>query len=198
MIPFITEEIWHALYDGKPPARSIALTSYPGSNEVPLVLFGEMSHLQNLIGNVRTMRKDMGVPEKEVVPITVYPFTDFVRQAFSENQDIIQKLARVSNIELSNSQLEGPGVFRYLSYYEVKINYQAAERTVDIPAERDRLTKDIAKYEKGLMSAERQLGNEVFLSKAPPQVVEGLKKQEAETRLLLEKARAALAALPSE
>jgi hypothetical protein len=40
------------------------------------------------------------------------------------------------------------------------------------------------------------LGNGSFLAKAPPAVAEGLKKQEAETRLLLEKARAALAALP--
>ena len=28
-MPFITEEIWHALYDGNPPAKSIALTRYP-------------------------------------------------------------------------------------------------------------------------------------------------------------------------
>jgi valyl-tRNA synthetase len=66
------------------------------------------------------------------------------------------------------------------------------EKKIDIPAERDRLTKDIAKYEKGIAAAERQLGNESFLAKAPANVVEGLKKQEAETRLLLEKARAAL------
>ncbi len=70
------------------------------------------------------------------------------------------------------------------------------ERTIDVVAERERLTKDIAKYEKGLASAERQLGNESFLAKAPAQVVEGLKKQEAETRSLLDKARAALSSLP--
>jgi len=67
-----------------------------------------------------------------------------------------------------------------------------------VAAERDRLTKDIAKFEKGVAAAERQLGNEGFLAKAPAHIVEGLKKQESETRLLLDKARAALAALPSE
>ncbi|HEY1897840.1 MAG TPA: hypothetical protein VGG62_16285, partial [Terracidiphilus sp.] len=70
------------------------------------------------------------------------------------------------------------------------------ESTIDVAAERDRLTKDIAKYEKGLAAAERQLGNEGFLAKAPAPIVEGLKKQESETRLLLEKARVALEALP--
>jgi valyl-tRNA synthetase len=69
---------------------------------------------------------------------------------------------------------------------------------IDVAAERERLTKDIARYEKGLAAAERQLGNEGFLAKAPAHVVEGLKKQEAETRLLLEKARAALEALPKD
>ncbi len=58
------------------------------------------------------------------------------------------------------------------------------------------MTKDIAKYEKGLAAAARQLGNEGFIAKAPAHIVEGLKKQEAETRLLLEKAQAALSALP--
>ncbi len=72
------------------------------------------------------------------------------------------------------------------------------ERTIDVPAERERLTREIAKYEKGLAAAEKQLGNEDFLKKAPTNVVEGLKKQAAETRLLLEKARKALEGLPQE
>ena len=69
------------------------------------------------------------------------------------------------------------------------------ERQIDIPAERERLTKEIAKLEKNLASAERQLGNESFLAKAPANIVEGLKKQEAENRELLTKAQSALAAL---
>jgi len=77
--------------------------------------------------------------------------------------------------------------------FDVTTVYQA---TIDVPSERDRLTKDIARYEKGIAAAERQLGNESFLAKAPANIVEGLKKQEAETRLLLDKARAALEALP--
>jgi valyl-tRNA synthetase len=82
---------------------------------------------------------------------------------------------------------------RSTSDFDVAVIY---ERTVDVAAERERLIKEIAKYEKGLAAAERQLGNEGFLAKAPAHIVEGLKKQEAETRLLLDKARAALDGLP--
>ena len=33
VMPFITEEIWHAIYDGKPPLKSIALAAYPQADE---------------------------------------------------------------------------------------------------------------------------------------------------------------------
>ena len=54
------------------------------------------------------------------------------------------------------------------------------EKKIDVAAERERLTKEIAKLEKALNSAEKQLGNPAFLGKAPANVVEGLKKQEME------------------
>ncbi len=105
-----------------------------------------------------------------------------------ENHDIIERLARVSEVRFVDQIAVGLSKHSTPAF-DVAVIY---ERTIDIAAERDRLTKDIAKFEKGLAAAERQLGNEVFLSKAPAHIVDGLKKQEAETRLLLEKARAAL------
>jgi len=72
------------------------------------------------------------------------------------------------------------------------------ERQIDVAAERERLSKDLAKFEKGLVAAERQLGNASFMAKAPAHIVEGLRKQAAETRTLHDKTRAALDALPPE
>ncbi len=72
------------------------------------------------------------------------------------------------------------------------------ERQIDVAAERERLTKDLAKYEKGLMAAEKQLGNEAFMAKAPAHIVEGLRKQAAETKMLYDKTKTALDALPPE
>ena len=34
VMPFITEEIWHAMYGGKPPLKSIALAAYPSGGRV--------------------------------------------------------------------------------------------------------------------------------------------------------------------
>ena len=116
-----------------------------------------------------------------------------------EESEILKKLARVSELQLvSFKDRNAGGKYEFCHGKRLATSTSSSiyEATIDVPAERERLTKDIARYEKGLAAAERQLGNEGFLAKAPAHVVEGLKKQEAETRLLLEKARAALNALP--
>jgi len=195
IMPFLTEELWHALYDGTPPAASIALARYPFEDEgmIDTSAVSAMAFVQSLITDIRAQRKEIGVEEKMTIPIEFCANGHFSKLA-EENVDIIERLARVSELRAVEVITEGLPKHSTADF-DLGIVYQ---RTVDVPAERERLTKDIAKYEKGLASAERQLTNESFLKKAPPQVVEGLKKQESETRQLLEKARAALATLPLE
>ena len=191
-MPFLTEELWHAVYNGDPPAKSIALTRYPQAAEgIDDDALSAMTILQNLITEVRGLRKEIGVEEKVTVPIEVR-IDAHARAVAEENRDIIEKLARVSEVRFVD-QISAGLSKHSTAGFDVAVIY---ERTIDVAAERERLTKDIAKYEKGLASAERQLGNEGFLAKAPAHVVEGLKKQEAETRSLLEKALAALGELP--
>ena len=194
-MPFLTEELWHAVYEGKPPAKSIALARFPqadgpAKDQAPLE---EMELLQNLIVEVRALRKEIGVEEKASTPIEVRTHAT-ARQIFKTNRDIVQRLARVSEVRLVQEISAGLAK-HHGTAFDVAVVY---ERTVDLTAERERLTRDIAKYEKGLAAAERQLGNDGFLAKAPAHVVEGLKKQAAETKALLAKARAALDGLPKE
>jgi valyl-tRNA synthetase len=54
------------------------------------------------------------------------------------------------------------------------------------------------KLQKEKENSDRQLGNESFLAKAPAQVVEGIRRRNAELATLIERTRAALDALPSE
>jgi valyl-tRNA synthetase len=192
-MPFLTEELWHAVYDGNPPAKSIALTRFPQGADAleDEKALAEMNLLQSLIVEVRALRKEIGVEEKAITPIEVRIGSES-QGIVKEGETIIERLARASEVRLVDRITVGLSKHS-TPEFDVAVVY---ERTVDVAAERERLTRDIAKYEKGLAAAERQLGNEGFLAKAPAHVVEGLKKQEAETRLLLEKARAALDGLP--
>jgi valyl-tRNA synthetase len=194
-MPFITEEIWHALYDGAPPAKSIALTRFPQSTDFyyDAGAVSMMETMQELIISVRGLRKEMGVPEKEATAIRIHS-TAGAAQLAQANADMLVKLARVSAVDLAHSPLSGDGT-RSTAAFDVAVLY---ERQIDVPAERERLTKDLAKYEKGLIAADRQLGNEAFMAKAPANIVAGLRKQQAETTTLYEKTKAALDSLPPE
>jgi valyl-tRNA synthetase len=194
-MPFLTEELWHALYSGKPLARSIALTAYP--QELHFLDNSErnsdMETLQKVIVATRALRKELGVPEKEFTPLRVNGLRGF-KQLIEKNADMLNRLARVSQIEvtpLGSESLSGPGVAQWQEF-EVQIIY---ERQIDIPAERERLTKDLAKYEKVLTANDARLADEKFIAKAPAHIVEGLRKQTDELRTLRDKTRAALDAL---
>ncbi|MDE1163287.1 MAG: valine--tRNA ligase [Acidobacteriaceae bacterium] len=196
-MPFLTEELFHALYasiGAELPAKSVALTRYPQPVDFPAdaVADAEMTTLQDLIVTVRGLRKEMGVPEKEAAPIAVHSTGDAAKLAV-EHAEILSKQARVSAVEVATVPPQGDGV-RSTANFDVAVMY---ERQIDVPAERERLTKEIAKLNKGLEAASRQLGSESFLAKAPAHVVDGLKKQAAENEALKAKAEAALAALPA-
>src|SRR5205814_8278887 len=87
-----------------------------------------------------------------------------------------------------NSMSKLPGV-QTTKAYEVVVLY---EKKIDVAAERERLSKELKKLESEFSNAQRQLGNESFLAKAPPPVVDGLRRRTAELEQLLPKTRTAL------
>src|SRR5258706_10472622 len=87
VMPFITEEIWHAIYDGKPPLKSIALASYPAAKEEQIDLGAEteMAILQDLIVSVRNLRAELKVEPKVKVPIEVFAHELGIRKMLEKN-----------------------------------------------------------------------------------------------------------------
>jgi valyl-tRNA synthetase len=194
-MPFITEEIWHAVYDGNPPAKSIALARYPFEDlsmiDAPAV--SAMVLVQRLVVETRGLRKEIGVEEKAVVPIEVRSSAGLKKIA-EENAVIIQRLARVSEVRFVDAVSAGLPKHSTPDF-DTGVIY---ERTIDVPAERERLTKEAAKLEKNIAAADGQLNNPGFLAKAPAHIVDGLKKQREENRRLLDKIRGDHDALPGD
>lgn len=192
-MPFITEEIWHVMYEGKPPQKSIALARFPELDKGRLDDRAEeqMATLQDLIVNIRNIRAEMKVEPKLKTPVRVHAGDD-VRHLVEENREMVERLATVNGVEFVSESLAQAAGARATPKFEVAVVY---EQKVDVAAERERLTKELKKLEGQLANAQRQLGNEQFLSKAPAHVVEGLKKQESEIKTLLAKIQAALGKL---
>jgi valyl-tRNA synthetase len=191
-MPFISEEVWHALYENRPPAKSIALTRYPQAQTGLLDDAAEqqMAQLQQLIAAVRDLRRQLGVEEKATLPIRLR-VAQTERAGIEQNQDIIGRLAKVSAIEFVDAMPEGAGM-RSAPGFDVAVVY---ERTIDVGVECERLRKELIRFEKESLNAGRQLSNEGFLAKAPANVVEGLRRRADELGGLIPKTRAALDSL---
>jgi valyl-tRNA synthetase len=186
VMPFITEEIWHAIYDGKPPLKSIALAAYPSAEEAQIDLGAEtnMAVLQDLIVSVRNLRAELKVEPKVKVPIHVYPAGEEVLGLIQENRDAVLRLAGVETILFVNAPLTLTQGARHTARFDVHVIY---ERSINVAAERQRLLKELDKIETELANGQRQLSNEQFLAKAPPKVVAGLRTRADELKTLQEK-----------
>jgi valyl-tRNA synthetase len=193
-MPFITEELWHAVYDGEPPAKSIALSRYPLADAAQRNTGAEtdMAILQDLIVSVRNVRAELKVEQKQKVAIEVFAAAADVRSMLEQNRSAVERLASVEAITFVEQSLAKASGARSTARFDVRVLY---ERKVDIAAERGRLTKELDKLTQEMARGTAQLGNEAFLSKAPAKVVEGLTMRKAEVEMLIEKVKTALAEL---
>ena len=186
VMPFITEEIWHAMYGGAPPLRSIALAGYPAADDAQIDLGTEteMAILQDLIVSVRNLRAELKVEPKVKVPVEVFAHEAETRRLFEQNLTAIERLASAEGVIFVKSSLGNLPGTRGTSRFDVRILY---ERRVDVAAECERLKKELEKIEKEMANGQRQLSNDQFLAKAPAKVVEGIKARADELKVLREK-----------
>jgi valyl-tRNA synthetase len=192
-MPFITEELWHAVYDGKPPLKSIALAAYPtvDSSQVDAVAETEMAIMQDLIEAVRNLRAELKIEPKQRMAIEIFADGD-IRSLIERNRGAVERLANVEGIRFVESSLSKAAGARSTARFDVRVLY---ERKIDAAAERDRLSKDLARLTQELTRATAQLSNDAFLAKAPAHVVEGLRKRKGEVEMLVQKANEALGEL---
>ena len=188
VMPFITEEIWHAMYDGKPPLKSIALATYPAADDAQIDLAAEteMAILQDLIVSVRNLRAELKVEPRVKVPVEVYAHEPEIRAMLRKNSSsvLLDRPANVETITFVEASLANLPGARSTSRFDVHAVY---EKKIDVAAERERLQKELGKIEKQLAAAQARLADPQFASKAPAHVIDGLRKQVEEQTVLKDK-----------
>ena len=192
VMPFITEEIWQAMYDGQAAQKSIALAMFPQANQAQFDLAAEteMAILQDLIVSIRNLRAELKVEQPKVkVPIEIFAHESAIRSMIGQNRGAVERLATVEKITFVEGSLAKLAGARSTARFDVHVVY---ERKIDIGLECERLKKELDRLEKGVSSGQRQLSNEQFLAKAPQNVVENLRKQQQELAVLKEKTESKL------
>jgi valyl-tRNA synthetase len=191
IMPFITEELWQALYDGKSPTKSISLAPYPKAEHPTSDVAAEtdMAVLRDLIVSVRNVRAESKIEPRDRVPIQVFVQDSGIRAMLEKNQGAVEQMAGVETVEFVDSSLAKLPGARQTARFDVHVIY---EKKIDVAAERERLKKELEQIEKEFANGQRQLSNEQFLAKAPAKVVEGIRRRAQELEILREKVKSKL------
>ena len=185
-IPFITEELWSLLGYGTPGkfiadallenASQIATASHARGVALDRDAVAAVEKLKAFISQARALKADHNLASRRDVRF-------FVTTGEVEWRVLAANLAKLTRmagaVEISRrDKVEGaPAAVTPLGTL-----YLDLASTVDAGAERARLSKELEQLTKHIASTEARLSNEAFVSKAPPAVLEGARKQLADQK----------------
>lgn len=184
-MPFITEEIWHALPGRQNDDESIMKASYPVEEKKwrDKQAEHEMALLQQVIGAVRNIRGEMNVPPAKEAELIVNSNNDEKLGTLKKNSISIQKLARISTIDYNAPR---PALAASAVAQGMELFLPLAD-LIDVDVERARLQKEIGRLEKQLEVLDKKLTNENFVSRAPEDVIKKERQKKADWQNNLEK-----------
>ncbi len=183
-IPFITEELWHQLGFG-PDGRFIADAHLANASSLAdaAVLHGlvldaaaaaTIETLKELVAKARALKADHNLASRRDVKFFLTT-TDREWQTVAENLAKLTRMCGAASVERREKVDGAPAAVTALGTL-----YLDLASTVDAGAEKVRLTKELDQLVKHIAGTEARLANEAFVSKAPPAVLDGARKQLAD------------------
>ncbi|MFF0057304.1 valine--tRNA ligase [Streptomyces microflavus] len=183
IVPFVTEALWTAL-TGR---ESIVIAEWPGDSGFrDDAAEKEIELVQQVVTEVRRFRNDQGLQPGQKVPAEL----TLTGTALAPHEAAMRQLLRL--------QPAGDGFHTTASLPVAGVTVALdLSGTIDVPAERKRLTKDLEAAQKEKAQATGKLGNEAFLAKAPDNVVDKIRGRLSKAEADIERISAQLAALPA-
>ncbi len=188
-MPFITEELWHALGARD---RDLIVATWPmaDARSIDPEASREIDWLIRLVSDVRAARNELNVSPGARMPFHVRD-ADAVTLARLDRQG--PALARLARIDRVGGEAPSAGAVQVV--IDEATFVLPLEGVIDLDAERARLAKAIAAAEKERDALAGRLGNASFVERAKPEAVEKARSDHAEKAAEAERLAAALARL---
>jgi len=166
IMPFITEELWETLSKRNEMLVHCDWPEYD-SALIDHAADLEMNWVVNLIESIRSARAQLRVPAGLKIPMIFVEMNSEAKQAWENNSEMIQKLARITELTSADEIPKG----------SIAISAKGAsfalplEGIIDVEEEKKRLSKSLDKLQKEISALKGRLQNSKFIESAPEEVI---------------------------
>lgn len=172
LVPFISEEIWQAL-KGESDPESVMASEWPTADREwrSHQAEAEMAFIQEIVSAIRNIRSEMNVPPGKKANAHIKVANANHSKVLSWNKEYLCGLGGIDKLKLSSNDQSKPAHSATAVVQGAEL-YIPLEGLIDIDVERERLEKEIARLEDHVNKLDKKLSNQVFLDRAPKDVIE--------------------------
>ncbi|WNI31933.1 valine--tRNA ligase [Streptomyces sp. ITFR-6] len=183
VVPFVTETLWTAL-TGR---ESVVIANWPADSGFrDDAAEQEIELVQQVVTEVRRFRSDQGLQPGQKVPAEL----NLAGTPLAAHEAAIRQLLR---LQPAGDEFQATASLP-VAGATVALDLSG---TIDVEAERKRLTKDLEAARKEKAQATGKLGNAAFLAKAPDNVVDKIRGRLTKAETDIERISSQLATLPT-
>jgi valyl-tRNA synthetase len=185
-MPFITEELWHAMGER---SYDLIVAKWPEPNaEIDAQAKAEVDWLIKLVSELRSVKVDLNIAPGTKMTAHVRDGDDELEAKIARQGAALDRVGRLEAISFDAAP-DGPSAQIVVDGATYVLPLAGA---IDIDAEKARLTKTLEAAQKEAKSLSGRLGNPNFVEKAKPEAVEKARADLADKEAEAERLQAAI------
>ena len=171
IIPFVTEELWHAFPFGTDLIERCGWPK-PRVAAVDEKIISDMAFVQDVVRSIRNLRAEARIAPQQVIGGVTVNVHDSAKlgllRAAEEQTALMTKVKKITFTEGSQAKPD-KSLTSVLDGVQI---YLPVGDLLDVDKEVQRLKSDIAKLEKDIEKSKAKLANNNFIERAPEDVIE--------------------------
>ena len=184
-MPFITEELWQALYERK-EGESIMRESLKLAATEEQQLLNDMEQVKQIVSGVRMVRSQKNIAPKEQLQLQAIG-----QNAYAAYNAVVTKMANLSAIDVVSEKDATASAFMVgTDEFAVPLG-----NMIDVAAEIEKMEAQLKHLEGFLAGVQKKLSNEKFVANAPEAVVAMERKKQSDSEEKIAALKESIAAL---
>ncbi len=174
IMPYVTEEILENLFKSSNFAIS---STWPEPIHNELTSTNSIDLIIKIISSIRSLRVEKNIPAKAKINILLKNADEHKRKIIKNNKSLITNLAKINNITFVSEELTQSENF-IISTIDELVLMIPLDGLIDTAAEKNRLNKELSNINNEIDQISKRLNNQMFIDKAPSNVVEEVKNKQ--------------------